>query len=172
KPMLLNKLKVVLVLFIIAGLAAGAGVLANRPVEAAEPKAQPPAPPSLTDQKPAAGPAAAAEARKKAVRSITVRGKVLGRDGKPFAGAKLYLAHYGPRDEVRFSVRATSGSDGRFDFTIARAELAKARPDQPDAVEKPWVEKPWVGQVAAVADGFGYDWVHVNGPRHAADFTR
>jgi RNA polymerase sigma factor (sigma-70 family) len=164
KPMLLSKLKVVLVLFIIAGLAAGAGVLAKRPAEAAQlPGAQPPG--SLPDPKPA-GPAS-----KEAVRSITVRGKVLDPDGKPFAGAKLYLAHYGPRDEVRFSVRATSGSDGRFDFTIDRAELAKARPDQPDAVVKAWAEKPWVGQVAAVADGFGYDYVHVNGSDPLVELT-
>jgi uncharacterized GH25 family protein len=175
--MLLNKLKAVLVLFILAGLAAGAGVLANRPVEAAEPEAQPPGvsalaadAPGLPGQK-ATGTAEAAEAPKQTAKTITVRGKVLDPDGKPFAGAKLYLAHYDSRDEVRFSVRATSGSDGRFNFTINGAELAKARPDQPDAVEKAWAEKPWAGQVAAVADGFGYDYVHVNGQDPLVELT-
>src|SRR5262249_61102987 len=37
-----------------------------------------------------------------------VRGKVLDPEGKPLAGAKLYLGHAGPK-KVTYTVRATSG---------------------------------------------------------------
>jgi protocatechuate 3,4-dioxygenase beta subunit len=79
---------------------------------------------------------------------------VLDPDGKPFAGAKLYLAKStglawnGPPP----SQQATSGPDGRFRFGISRSDL-----DQKGIAEK----MQWPSQVMAVAEGHGCDWVKV-----------
>jgi RNA polymerase sigma factor (sigma-70 family) len=77
-----------------------------------------------------------------------VRGRVLDPDGKPVAGAKLYLARSIP-DGPAPSEQATSGPDGRFRFAIPRSALEKSPP-----------------QVMTVARGYGCDWVPV-GPAKA-----
>jgi RNA polymerase sigma factor (sigma-70 family) len=74
-----------------------------------------------------------------------VRGRVLGPDDRPCAGAKLYLGFSNPK-EPTYPVRATSGGDGRFAFTFARSELDMAYSDNP------------VYQVLAVAEGHGCSW--------------
>src|SRR5207253_10975230 len=80
--------------------------------------------------------------------SVTVRGRVLRPDGKPVAGAKLYLGYTGPKDK-KYPVRATSGDDGRFTFTVEKSELDKVDLDHPTI------------QVMAVAEGHGCDWAAV-----------
>src|SRR5262249_41126158 len=83
-----------------------------------------------------------------AERTIEVRGQVLDPDGKPVAGAKLYLGPSRSKDR-KYPVRATSGNDGRFTFNFSRSEL-----DQSDSENIP-------GQVMAVAEGLGCDWAEV-----------
>jgi RNA polymerase sigma factor (sigma-70 family) len=77
---------------------------------------------------------------------ITVRGRVLDPDGKPVAGAKLYYRGDAGPKKPEYPVRATSGDDGRFAFTIPKAEL-----DNTSA------------QVLAMAESHGCDWM-VIGP--------
>jgi hypothetical protein len=83
-----------------------------------------------------------------AASEVAVTGRVLGPDGKPFAGAKLYLSYYGSR-EPRPKVRAVSGADGRFRFAFAKLEIS----------EPTWRPEAWrVAAVVAVAPGIGSDW--------------
>jgi protocatechuate 3,4-dioxygenase beta subunit len=75
-----------------------------------------------------------------------VQGQVLDREGKPFVGAKLYLGGSAGPKEAEYPVRATSGADGRFEFSCANSELGKTDSEagQP--------------QLIAVADGYGFGW--------------
>jgi RNA polymerase sigma factor (sigma-70 family) len=75
-------------------------------------------------------------------------GIVLDPDGKPVAGAKLHLAYWGSRGQVRSEVRGTTDAQGRFRFTVTMRDLTDN--DQ----ENPW---NWA-QVVAAADGFGIGW--------------
>jgi protocatechuate 3,4-dioxygenase beta subunit len=77
---------------------------------------------------------------------VEFSGRVLDPEGKPVAGAKLFLAQPTP-DGPAPSPRATSGPDGRFRFAVAKAELEKGA-----AEESP-------PQMMAVAEGHGCDWV-------------
>ncbi len=60
--------------------------------------------------------------------TLPIAGRVVDRKGQPVAGAKVYL--YVDPDEplthtpISPPVRATSGADGRFRFTVDRIELA------------------------------------------------
>src|SRR5262249_24301088 len=53
-----------------------------------------------------------------------------------------------------------------FDFTLNRAELAKARPDRPGMFDPPGQQRGFhpvtVGNLVAVADGHGADWARVD----------
>src|SRR5262249_47692452 len=146
-------------LFLVGSLLAGAGALAQPTPPGSRPRDDPPPPPKAA--KPAERPGT--DRTKGDDKVVRVRGRVLGPDGKPFAGAKLNLGHYGPGG-VTFSVRATSGQDGSFDFTFNRTELSKARSDRP---VDPWEERGGfhpvsVGNLVAVADGHGADWARVD----------
>jgi protocatechuate 3,4-dioxygenase beta subunit len=79
--------------------------------------------------------------------TVEVRGRVLDPEGKPMAGARLYLATTSPNGELP-SQQATSGPDGRFRFADPRSELDKG------AAKSPY-------QVMAVGTGHGCDWVAV-----------
>lgn len=83
--------------------------------------------------------------RAQEVEAITYRGRVLDPDGKPFAGAKLYLT-VPLKDDLREQSHATSDIDGRFKVTIAKSDFSTKHR------ERPW---EWVGSIIAVADGFG-----------------
>src|SRR5262249_44802578 len=87
-----------------------------------------------------------------------VSGRVLGPDGKPVAGAKLYLNNHSPQGRD-YPVRANSGADGRFDFTFAPSELDRTWSDTPTA------------QVVAVAKGFGFDVVTIGQPGKGGELT-
>ncbi|HKI20080.1 MAG TPA: carboxypeptidase-like regulatory domain-containing protein, partial [Isosphaeraceae bacterium] len=59
---------------------------------------------------------------------LLIAGHVVDRKGQPVAGAKVYL-YVNPDEALTHTpisppVRATSGADGRFRFTIDRIELA------------------------------------------------
>jgi RNA polymerase sigma factor (sigma-70 family) len=110
---------------------AAAGVLTHQTV-AARQAAAPPAGPA----QPAPPPAAPRED----AQETTVSGRVLGPDGQPFEGARLYLGSNG-RKSGADRVRATTGADGRFRFGAVRADLARN------------------ARLVAVAAGLGPDWV-------------
>ncbi len=78
--------------------------------------------------------------------SVIFHGRVLDPDGKPFAGAKVYLHFFrdtmGPKSPQQ---RATTATDGRFRFTVAKAHF------RPTEVFEPWNYTP----VVAFAEGFG-----------------
>jgi RNA polymerase sigma factor (sigma-70 family) len=134
QTMFLRKLQVVTILVLAIGLsAAGLGALSHRGLSArqADPGSEETAKPVVP-------------AEKMAKDSRTIRGRVLGPDGKAFMGAKLYLV--APGGEKAGTVRATSGEDGRFEFSFAASDLDKTVADQP------------AGQVIAVAEGRGFDW--------------
>jgi protocatechuate 3,4-dioxygenase beta subunit len=78
---------------------------------------------------------------------VKVRGQVLDPDGKPLSGAKLYLGGFAGSAEPKYPVRATSGNDGRFEFSFTRSELGKA-----DADDSTY-------QVLAMAEDQGCGWV-------------
>ena len=83
---------------------------------------------------------------------MPIAGRVVDRKGQPVAGAKVYL--YVDPDEplthtpISPPVRATSGADGRFRFTVDRIELASglARNGYPSVF------------LAAFAEGYGPAW--------------
>ena len=157
KSMSTMKLKTATVLFLVLGIgAAGLAIRSHQAIAAqqADREQHAAAEPTAKERpQPAARPA-----KPKANDSITVRGLVLGPDGKPFAGAKLYLNHSQPK-EKGFAERATSGADGRFEFTIAKSELGKA-----NAHNAP-------PQVMAAAKGHGCDWATVSADGKTGELT-
>jgi RNA polymerase sigma factor (sigma-70 family) len=135
-----NKAKVLTAVLLAATvLLGGVGVAARR-----EAAAQPPAPPPPETRAPAAErqtpPAAVAEK----AGNITVSGRVLDPDGKPFAGARIYLATSTAEDRADPAGRATSGPDGRFRFSTSWSELNSN------------------DSVMAVADGDGPAWAELS----------
>jgi RNA polymerase sigma factor (sigma-70 family) len=86
----------------------------------------------------------AAAAGKEDKENAVYAGRVLDPDGKPIAGAKLYLLYYTPK-ELPIPVRATSDKDGRFRFTVDRKDFDQS------ASARPWDE----AIVVATANGYG-----------------
>jgi RNA polymerase sigma factor (sigma-70 family) len=88
--------------------------------------------------------------------TVTVRGRVLGPDGKPVAGAKLYLtpADDGRRGPDSSVPRATSGSDGRFRFARPAGELRDQYND-----------------IVAMAANLGAGWVRIPAGGKTDDLT-
>jgi RNA polymerase sigma factor (sigma-70 family) len=124
-----TKMKIVTVLVAVIGLGAACGLASA-----------PPASGGQADEKPQ--PSAKQQAED--ADSLTYGGRVLDPDDKPVAGAKLYLLYYTPKS-LPVAVRDTSDKDGRFRFTVAKAEF-----DTSDGPE------PWQAAMAvALADGYG-----------------
>ncbi len=141
QTMLFSKIKVATALLLTAGLIAGTGTLAHfRAAAAAE---EPPAAGKSEAPKEAPKPAAA-PASDDVQGDVTFGGRVLGPDGKPFAGAKLYLFYYTPK-ALPVPARATSDAEGRFEFRVARADFERS------SNKAPWDESV----VVAVANGYG-----------------
>jgi RNA polymerase sigma factor (sigma-70 family) len=159
RSMLFHKLKFVSVLLAALVVCAGAGTYVVA-LHAGDPVQPPPAenrvpappdrgaaasqqpPPDQSPEKPKA------QAKPEAEATAEVRGRVLDPDGKPVAGANVYLARP-TADGPAPSPQATSGPDGRFQFALARSEPGQAEADDPPA------------QVLAAADGYGPDWAPV-----------
>jgi beta-lactamase regulating signal transducer with metallopeptidase domain len=82
------------------------------------------------------------------VGAVPFRGQVLGPDGQPFAGARITLDYFSWRDYLKSvppPLRATTGSDGRFQFTVDKEYFAR-----------PPLEEPWrYANVVAMAEGLG-----------------
>ncbi|HEX5443655.1 MAG TPA: carboxypeptidase regulatory-like domain-containing protein [Pirellulales bacterium] len=97
--------------------------LAPRPTaEADEPKAAASDDQSDVAQPPSAGAAASPDA------ILTVRGRVLDPDGKPFVGATIYALGYywAPEVERLPLTESTSGADGRFKISYRNPKLTRA----------------------------------------------
>jgi hypothetical protein len=85
---------------------------------------------------------------------------VLDPDGKPFAGAEIFVRHEidWERPTNDFATRrqpsrmTASGADGRFRF-----ELDKAASDNPSGDDPAWHN----AQVVAVSPGLGPAWINV-----------
>jgi RNA polymerase sigma factor (sigma-70 family) len=67
------------------------------------------------------------ERQGEAAKEVTVQGRVLDPDGKPFRGAKLYLWTSALKKESDMAERARTGEDGRFRFTAAKSEVEGGR---------------------------------------------
>jgi protocatechuate 3,4-dioxygenase beta subunit len=76
--------------------------------------------------------------------SAAYAGRVLDPDGKPVAGARLFVLYYTPI-ALPVPARGTSDKDGRFRFTVAKADFDQS------ASPRPWDE----AVVVALADGYG-----------------
>ena len=177
RAMFLNKCKTAMLLLLWAALAgAGLGLVALCRARAEQPTSSPPTAPG----------AASKEAGGDAKEVVKVRGRVLDPEGKPLAGAKLYLGHHGPKDEVAVTERARSDAAGRFEFRFLRSQLRKAHPDRPIGASpgapslglyesRPRGEgdpfSTLVGQVVAVAKGHGCDWARVDAAAGSTELT-
>lgn len=136
RTMLPTKAKIVTSLLLVLGLVAGAAALAD-PAGRRTPSSA-----SQADAKPQAAP-------KDDQESVTYAGRVLGPDGKPVAGAGLYLTqpwHYitRPAPSPRY---AATADDGTFRFTVPKALFADG-----------------VADLVASAKGFGPAWLGL-GPK-------
>ena len=96
------------------------------------------------------GPRALAEAVTAATEgpSVTVHGEVLDPDGRPMAGARLFVPYH-TKAGYRALEKTATGPDGQFRFTIAESEFRDCSYPNPLAVMS----------VAAAADGLGLAWL-------------
>jgi protocatechuate 3,4-dioxygenase beta subunit len=145
--MFLTKIKVATVILLAVGV--GAGLLTRQalaakqlPPQQASTKVAKPAAPEGKDKAPPAGP------RDKEAQAVEVTGQVLGADGKPCADAQLFVWTSAIKKKDDMPVRATTGADGRFRLTVAKADLergakivAKAKDHGPDWVEVDKLDK-------------------------------
>jgi RNA polymerase sigma factor (sigma-70 family) len=128
RAMFVTRAKVTAALLLAAGLVlAGAGALARQALAAGGPppasersEISAPQPEQPTAKEPAKPPAADDRDRE----LVTYSGQVFGPDGRPVAGAKVYQTlwwgyHYKPFESLE---SATSGRDGRFEFTTPAAK--------------------------------------------------
>ncbi len=95
---------------------------------------------------PSRAPAVAPAGRDETVR---YQGRVLDPDGKPFAGAAVYLISDALKTSDNPPVRATSGADGRFRFQIARADFDRSHSSEP------WAHPTLVARSPGLGFGFG-----------------
>src|SRR5262249_29796573 len=73
----------------------------------------------------------APESRKPQEDGPVFRGRVLDPDGKPFAGARIYVLYYTPKVLPPPPVRGTSGKDGRFEIKLSPADFDRAYATEP-----------------------------------------
>jgi RNA polymerase sigma factor (sigma-70 family) len=161
RAMFLTKTKIATAILLTASvLTGGAGIMAYKALAGKPTASQATAPhPSGNNQPPAAKEETAkpdAVPIKQAGETITYSGRVLAPDGKPVAGAKLYMTlswgyphHPSPSPEY-----ATTAADGRFEFKVPKAEFA----DQ-------------FTVVAAAAANYGVGWVNIPADGKREDLT-
>ena len=147
KTMFLTKAKMAIALLVAGGIAASAVGMARLQAPAAdEPTAQ-----TSQAEKPnlqATPPLPGTQTMPASEATITVRGQVLDPDGRPVAGAKLYLRR-STADGPVLSQQATSGMDGRFRVVVSKPEL-----DRHSARGSPM-------QIMAAAQDYGCDWEQI-----------
>jgi RNA polymerase sigma factor (sigma-70 family) len=139
--MMTTKLKATAVfLLALAFIAAGAGALASRE-RATNATEAPRAARQRQGKEPVDRPGRVRAAPEdKAAEAREVSGVVLGPDGKPFAGAELFVVTRGAK-KADLKVKATTGADGRFRLRVSRAELERG------------------ARLLVTAAGHGADWV-------------
>jgi RNA polymerase sigma factor (sigma-70 family) len=139
KAMFLRKARVATVVLLAAGLfAAGAAVLTHQVLASQVPKEPPAAAPAPAPKEAAKQPASDEKG------TIAFSGRVVGPDGKPVAGAKLYLLYQTPK-AVPVPVRASSDAVGNYRFSVAKADF-----------DRSFSSAPWrVVSVVAMAPGYG-----------------
>jgi RNA polymerase sigma factor (sigma-70 family) len=149
--------RAVLMLLLAATMVGGAGLwFSTRPQAAVAPHS----PPEITAQlPPKAGPQAARGDQKQAD-FLVLRCRVLGPDGKPVAGAKLYLPRSlreqrQEKSEVAVVQLGVTNKDGRFRLELPAAEIPTDR-DVP---------------LVAVADGFGLGWIDLSRKDASAELS-
>jgi RNA polymerase sigma factor (sigma-70 family) len=120
KGMLGLKSKILIVLLVVALVAAGVGLAAYpapgtkpAPLSAGDPPALAP------EDKPQPAPEKPADA---VPETFTYAGRVLDPDGKPLAGAKVWICGLTP-GVIDFRDRTTTGPDGAFRFSVRRDEF-------------------------------------------------
>jgi RNA polymerase sigma factor (sigma-70 family) len=156
-----SKLKVATAVLLAVGLVAGAGALAARE------RAATGQPSAVTGQKPE--PAAAKEPAKppaadEKADSVEVSGRVVGPDGKPFAGATVFFARsvLDQRDPpARPPDTVTSDADGRFRLRVARTGY------QDDHEKAHWMQ----GAVVALDKDYGPGFVRGDSADKLVDVT-
>jgi RNA polymerase sigma factor (sigma-70 family) len=100
----------------------------------------------------AAGPGAPDKKESETKDVVDVSGRVLGPDGKPLAGARLFLAPWGIKKED-LKVLATTGDDGRFRAPVSAAAVRTG------------------AKLVAVAKDHGPDWLWLGQKTTANEFT-
>ncbi len=164
RSMALAKLKSAALLMLVTCLLAG-GWLAQRQANLlrmegleAPSSSTPSANSPMLVSPPAVGKKGKDKVREEAEDRIEVSGRVLDPQGRPLAGAKLYVGYTPRRSEPDavshlpiYPLRAISGRDGRFHFTVVRSDLDERYLDASRPV------------VMATADGFGPDWAEIGG---------
>src|SRR5262249_31522151 len=117
--------------FLALGLTVGGAALAGRPGSSEK---SPPAAPPTARSGPAEGPGASDRPTAEKPRPVpetpaeparetfSYAGRVLGPEGKPLPGAKVFISGLNP-GVIEFRERTTSGPDGTFRFTVRRDEF-------------------------------------------------
>ncbi len=91
---------------------------------------------------------------------VTLRGRVLDPEGKPLAGAGLYLS-YPTRTRLEPQLLGTSGAEGRFEFQVDTSKL-----------DRSYMADPWTSaRLTAAAEGFGVEWTEAAKAAATGDFT-
>jgi RNA polymerase sigma factor (sigma-70 family) len=160
-----TKLKAATALLLAIGVLAGAGVQAHQLLASkdADPAQAPVSQPTEVKEVKAKPPTAAGQT--KPSDTFVYRGRVLDPEGNPLTGAKLHLAVPEEITKKR-PAWATTGTDGRFEFTVSRAELKLPAEVPADLDVFAYL------QVVATASGYGPDWtMFQDGQRPRGDLT-
>jgi RNA polymerase sigma factor (sigma-70 family) len=144
--LLTAKAKTAVVLLAALALAAG-GVLTHQTL-----KADPTAPPSESPPAQTA-PARPAPAALDKDRTVEIKGRVLDADGKPLAGARLFLLSDAGQGKPNTAARAVTDKDGCFHFSARREEVEQG------------------GKVVATAKEHGPDWMELGQPDPKGELT-
>ncbi len=146
--MFVNKTKIATIFLLALGLGMAGFAAVMQGVRAANPQREPSGAKTTTPENPPVLPKAMKQESKD---SIEISGQVLDPDGKPFTGAKLYF-DFGRLVSKRkpLVVRATSGADGCFRFTVSKAD----KHSEPSKL-------PILGTILAVAQGYGTTWRNI-----------
>jgi RNA polymerase sigma factor (sigma-70 family) len=157
KTMLLSKVKVATVLLLVVLSLAGAGLLTRQALRASGDDTRPAA--ADKEKAPATPPA------KKADEAAEVSGRVLAADGKPCAGAQIFLWTSAVKKQADMPVLATTDADGRFRLAVTKADrdrdakiVARAKDLAPD-----WAEVGRLDKGGEVTLRLAKDDVPING---------
>ncbi|HTU90403.1 MAG TPA: sigma-70 family RNA polymerase sigma factor, partial [Gemmataceae bacterium] len=149
---MVGKTKTTAVVLLAVSLLGAAGVLFRALPQVSIAPLSPPA--ANTDDKPHA-----VSPTPEAAKAVEIQGRVLDPDGRPVRGAKLLFLWW--LKELPHKVWATSGTDGRFAFTVARSPAANSG----------WEMRGERFYVVAAAEGYGFAAAPLDNPQTAANLT-